>query len=190
MRCYVSLSCIALICLAGLTNGQQVEQKEKYAAVPSEQALITVVHQQDCPLQFEEAKCLISLDGHLVPSYYLRNQGAKPIRSFTVGSPGSTWTWSYEASGKLMVPGQRVPDLEENSEIVPLTKELRDKLKLHGPMKTLIVLMVIRVEYADGSMYNAESAFSSMEMYLSDLADKANETEWRRKQKILSRVSP
>ena len=54
---------------------------------------------------------------------------------------------------------------EQEIEIVPLTKEVREKLKLEGPMKGVTILMVVSVEYADGTSYNDEITSKALENY-------------------------
>jgi hypothetical protein len=94
----------------------------------------------------------------------MRNVGGKPIRSVsyadwnTFGTGGHSG-WSGKLSGEIVMPGQLVPlsDGDSQDEIVPLTEKLRSKLKLDGSMKAIIVLMIRRVEYADGTVYTDEA---------------------------------
>lgn len=188
MRYVTCFLCLMIIGMTLVANGQQdvLQKKEVYVVAPNEKILVTIVSQPDCPLQIEEAKYLCPIEGGVGrPSYYVRNRGTKPIRSITVGSPLGTWGWSEEFTGKLLMPGERLFDSEtdEELEVTPLTKELRNKLKLNGPMTGLVVLMVLRVEYADGSTYDAQSTFDAMVTFLDDLADKAYEAESQRKRK-------
>jgi hypothetical protein len=50
-------------------------------------------------------------------------------------------------------------------EIVPLTEDLRDKLKLRGPMTAVSVFIILRVEFEDGSVYSDERAFAALQEY-------------------------
>jgi hypothetical protein len=150
---------LSVICSASAQQADQ-KQKRRFVVVPAEQALVTIAFQPDCPLQFEEAELLAAIDGRGgTAGYAIRNKGAKPIRSFTIDVPGATVTWSEELTKRLFMPGERTPD--DDIEIVPLTDELRNKLKLTGPMKTVAVFMVIRIEYADGTVYSAESTYKA-----------------------------
>jgi hypothetical protein len=58
-----------------------------------------------------------------------------------------------------------------------LTDELRKKLKLQPPMKGVLVLMVIRVEFTDGSLYDDEPVFLALTSYFQELGNKAERSE-------------
>lgn len=176
MKDKLILLCFSWLCLLSTASSQETgkQQKWKYVVAPPEQFLVTVAYQPKCPLQFEEVKYLAGLDGGGSPAFIVRNKGDKPIRAFTVGSSGWTLGWSEKFTKKLLLPGERAFG-DDDVEIVPLTGELRDKLKLNGPMRAVIVLMVIRVEYADGSVYSAESTYKALRAYSEDLSElKAN----------------
>jgi len=135
--------------------------------LPAEQALLAVAYQPDSPLEFENPKLLQQIGGHWGQSFNVRNRGTKPIRAFDIGtSAGSGWGWKANDPSAFIVPGQR-PGREEadDDEIIPLTEQLRDQLKLRGPMKGVVILMVVRVEYADGSVYDAGQAFEAMQEF-------------------------
>lgn len=66
------------------------------------------------------------------------------------------------------MPGDKTPG-DDNAEIVPLTDELRDKLKLKGPMRALVVFMIVHIEYADGTVYSAESTYKAFLKYGDEL---------------------
>jgi hypothetical protein len=66
---------------------------------------------------------------------------------------------------------------EDWTQIVPLTSELREKLKLQGPMQGLVILMVIRVEFTDGTVYDDEKVYKAMVSYMDDLQNKLNRQE-------------
>lgn len=175
MRRKIILLWFMLICFVGSVSAQQVDrqQKRRFVVVPADQVLVTVAQQPECPLKFEEAKMLADMNGSKVSAHAMRNEGTKPIRSFTVTILGGTMTESEEFTKKLLMPGEKTSG--EDIEIVPLTKELRDKLKLNGPMRFIMVFMVIRVEYADGSIYSAEPAYKAFQKFSDELDDiKAN----------------
>lgn len=50
---------------------------------------------------------------------------------------------------------------DERSEIVPLSKELSEKLRLKEEMKGIVVLMVVSVEFSDGTKYDDEKTFKA-----------------------------
>ncbi len=175
MKDKIILLCFMCLCFAGSANSQQVDgkQKWKFVVVPAEQVLVTVAAQPLCPIQFENIKYLAGVDGGRSPSFTVRNKGNKPIRAITVG--GSDWTleWSEKFTHTLLMPGgEAFSEKEEDDvEIVPLSDELRNKLQLKGSMRSVLVLMVIRVEYADGSVYDAEPTYKALQKYTEMLTD-------------------
>lgn len=180
MRYVINIFCFVFACSTALVYGQQAnpQEKQEFVIVPSEQALVTVASQPDCPLQFEDARLLALTDGGETVTYYVRNRGAKPIRAFTVGTTSSIWEWPGKATGKLLMPGQRLP--EETDAVVPLTDALRDKLKLQGPMRSLTVLIVRRVEFADGSVYSGEKTFNALRTFLNEIQRRWDAAESQR----------
>lgn len=166
MRNKIILMCFVFVCSAGALNGQKAnrQEKSKFVVVPSEQVLVTTAEQPGCPLQLEEVKYLAAIEGGGSPSFEIRNKGNKPIRSFTVGGPDWTMSWSQKVTKKLLMPGERAEGLND-AEIVNVSDELRDKLNLKGPMRSILVIMVVRVEYADGSTYSAETTYEALQKY-------------------------
>jgi hypothetical protein len=164
MRQLITTLCVSfLIALSHLTHAQELE-KNRYVVVPREEALISVAVQPDCPIKFENVRLLARVGGGGGVDFRMRNVGDKPVRSIsyahwnTFGNGG--WSaWPGEITHELVKPGQLVPLSagDSPSEIIPLTKALRSKMKLGGSMKAVIVLMIRRVEYADGTVYEDQA---------------------------------
>jgi len=68
-------------------------------------------------------------------------------------------------------------------EVVPLTKELRQKLELQGPMRATVVLMVIRVEFTDGTVFDDEAVYNALCAFLEDLQFKLERLEYLEKKR-------
>jgi hypothetical protein len=172
MRHFISTLCFLCIWVVSTISGQPgaAQEKRRYVVLPSDQGLLAIANQPDCPLEFEGPKLLQRIGGGWGQSFNIRNRGAKPIRAFTVGtSHGSEWGWKAADPAYLIMPGQKPKEPkwsgDSGDEIVPLTEELRDKLKLRGSMKGVVILMVVRVEYADDTVYDAEQAYKAMYEY-------------------------
>ena len=166
---------LLLLCAGAViaVRGQQVDSPDehRFVVVPRDQGLILVVSQPDCPLRFEDVKLHVNMNGAWVKSFKVRNQGTKPIRNYTIAAIGSDeWSWEAPNSAHYIMPGQTAPPLGPNNEveIVPLTKALREKLKLQGPMKGIVALIVVRLEYDDGSVFE-EEGFESQKEYFEKL---------------------
>jgi len=131
---------------------------------------MTIASQPESPIRFEEVKFLASVDGGgNSPAFHVTNIGSKPIRSFTIGGPDWTMTWSEEFARKLLMPGEKAL-AKDDVEIVPLTDKLRANLKLDKPMAVLVV-MVIEVQYADGTNYNARPTYQALQKYTERLLE-------------------
>jgi hypothetical protein len=146
---------------------------------PAQTIFLTVAAQPECPLKIENARMLLSVDGG--PTFYtyqLVNRGHKPIHYFTVSAwPGGTLSnpppWDGRITTRLLMPGRSVAGtdkLDPGMEIVPLTSELRTKLKLDGIMKAVVVLMVDQIRYADGSVYDNRPTLESLGAYFEKVA--------------------
>ena len=167
MKTIVTLSVV----LFGATSvcAQQASQpKIRAVEIPREVSLVSGAYQPNCPLQFENAKFLAGVEGGGLTAYDLRNRGTKPIGRISIGdSTGSRWSWDVAKEHGPVMPGQLVPpwSAEDWIQTVPLTDELREKLKLRPPMKGVLVLMVIRVEFTDGTVYDDEPVFLALQSY-------------------------
>lgn len=174
---------LLLFCLCNTVAGQENKPNENggFVTVPNELVLLVIASQPQAPIRFEEASLLMSVDGRdLAVTYNLYNSGAKPIRYLTAAiwtsfGTGGTVTGSGPSSGtitdKLIQPGETIKE-NGHHRIVPLTAELREKLKLRGTVKTMVVLMVKSITFADGTLYSDESTFRATQSYFEALSDK------------------
>ncbi len=164
----------AILCVFAMNTAysheSSTQESHRYIVIPSDQGLVLILPQPDCPLEFEDIKLLADARGLWIPAFRLRNQGKKPIRAVTVAAPGNgEWGWQAADSLHYVMPGEIVPLGEDNNdEIVPLTEALREKLKLKGPMKGVLVLVVVQVEFADGLTFH-EGAYNSLKEYFEKL---------------------
>lgn len=184
MRYRLVFALLACVCagyaFAASRGGAQ--EKQRHVVLPREVALPSAASQPDCPMQFEKIQFLWSLDGRERVSLTLRNRGTKPVSGVTFGyaaSHGGGWvlSWPTRMTGEVVLPGQAVPLSENESriEVIPMTDELRDKLKLRGPMQAVAVFMVIRVKFADGTVYDDEPLFKSLQTYFDEVAAKTGQ---------------
>lgn len=166
-----------LICIAwaGIAFGLSAQEQvtERVVIMPPDFALPVIAYQPDCPLKIEEVKLFSYLSGGGGSSTTVRNKGTKPIRSYTIGAWNTVGTggWFEQPVKGTLLPGQvDVPSSGEEVEVVELTESLREQLKLSGGMKAVVVFMVVRVEYADGSVYNDEPIHEALKTHLDSIA--------------------
>ena len=174
---------VMLFCLSNTVAGQENKptQNGGYVIVPNELVLLVIASQPQAPIRFEVASLLMSVDGRdLAVSYNLYNSGPKPIRHlvaamWTSFGTGGTLTGSGPSSGtitgKLIQPGETIKE-QGNHRIVPLTTELREKLKLRDTVNAMVILMVRSITFADGTTYSDESTFKATQSYFERLSDK------------------
>lgn len=165
------------ICAAGMFGQEKKVGNYLFVPTPREIVLPVIAVQPDCPLKFENAANLTGVGGGGQTRYQIRNVGTKPIRRFEVmSSAGMGGTW-FRNDGTLLMPGQLAPyatrrcETCPQDEVIPLTDELRDKLNLKGSMKSIVVLMIVSVEFADGTKFDDEKAFNAMTSFIQDLAE-------------------
>ncbi|MGH9963072.1 MAG: hypothetical protein ACREBC_39145, partial [Pyrinomonadaceae bacterium] len=116
--------------------------------------------------------------------YKARNVSSKAIATFTViswTSKGAGGTLPVLQWGKapLMYSGDVLDSMkdEQNHEILPLTEELREKLKqdvkmlFEGKMAEIYFLLVDQVLFADGSVYKDKAVSDSLSEFLSRNAE-------------------
>ena len=168
---------LLILSFAVVTYGQQSIPQRKYVVVPSKVMLLLIASQPDCPLKFEDAQLLTSAnkDGAWGASYKLRNLGTKPIQSVSVAmwtSDGSGGTLSSPGGNDKppILPGETVSGGTE--EVIPLTDELRAKLQLEEPMKAMVVLLVEKIKFVDGTVYNNEGVSQAVLGYFSNLENR------------------
>jgi hypothetical protein len=174
----VTLVILLILSFAVVTYAQQSVPQRKYVVVPPKVMLLLTASQPDCPLKFDDAQLLISAnkDGAWGASYKLRNAGSRPIQSVSVVM------WTSDGSGGTLdsprgndktpiMPGETVSGGTE--EVIPLTDELRAKLQLEEPMKAVVVLLVEKIKFADGSVYNNEGVSQALLGYFNDLENRS-----------------
>ncbi len=67
------------------------------------------------------------------------------------------------------MPGQKLLAGEQSLEIVGLTPELIGQLKLAGPVRAVVTLLVENVEYTDGSVFSDRKTVKGLDDYFVDI---------------------
>lgn len=184
---YFCWLCLLFAIAGGSANGQESDSKEgrQFVVMPRDIGLPLVVVQPESPLEFVDTQLLLSVSSRLwVPSFRLRNCGTKPIPAFTVAAAGTgEWGWKADGPAKYLMPGQLMTLNGDgrDDEIVPLTEALRNKLGLRGPMKGIIALLVVSVEYGDGSHFQ-ENGYEELTVYLDTVRGILSDPHFKRPQ--------
>lgn len=176
----ILLLCLVCFWLGGSIWAQQRSEERKFIIPPNDMYLLTVASQADCPIQIENANLLffIGPGSNWGASYRLRNAGTKPLRiqsitlsMWTAQGVGETWQELTQDTEKAVLPGEVITIREDHRkiEIVPLTDEIREKMKLRGPLKAVVVLMVEQVKFSDGSVYSDERTSKALQSYFQSI---------------------
>jgi hypothetical protein len=167
--------CLLLFSVGGSVCAQQHSER-KFIIPPNDIYLLTVASQAGCPIQIENATLLffIGPGSNWGARYRLRNVAAKPLRiqsitlsMWTALGVGSTWQEFTQDAEKAVLPGELLTTREDDPkiEIVALTDEIRDRLKLRGPLHAVVVLMVQQVRFSDGSVYSDQRTSTALQSY-------------------------
>jgi hypothetical protein len=180
----IRMLCLVLVCGAIVSKGQETKEspaKQRAVVVPRDIVLVSIASQPDSPLQIESPVFLAYLRGGGGEVFRLRNRGNKPIRKYTVAVISANDTgwqsdWPTSASTSVLMPGDFYPSNVETErfEIVPLTESLRKQLHLDGRMFGMSVVMIVRVEFSDGTSYDDATTFKALQAYFKDLALKVD----------------
>lgn len=179
MCCRIVLLCVACF-YANSVWAQQGSEERQFFIPPNDIYLLTVASQADCPIQIENARLLffIGPGSNWSASYRLRAAGMKPLRirsitlsMWTAQGVGSTWEELTQAAEKAVLPGELITIREDDPkiEIVPLTDEIRNRMKLRAPMHAVVVLMVEQVKFSDGSVYSDERTSKALRSYFQNI---------------------
>jgi hypothetical protein len=188
MKHLIKVMWLVCICAMSVLAQQGESPTRKFVEIPREIGLPLIAIQPNCPIKIEQVRLVAGVEGGSTDISRLRNISAKPIRSVTIASSsGSLITYARD-KGVLVMPGQLVPKLSEENlkckecvkdEIVPLTDELREKLKLKGEMKSIVILMIVNVEFTDGTKYDDEKTYQAMQILMDNLGDALRQREQR-----------
>lgn len=171
-------------------SSQEARIGAKAVVIPSEIYMSTVVAQPDCPLKIERALVARMLDGSQKEFFQARNTGTKPIVFFQVAmwhsdNSGLNAIWPYKRTQNVVLPGELAPSkiTDGSVEFVPLTENLKEKLGLTGTMRKIVFFMVFKIEFQDGSVYDATALLNALEQHLTMFEEKYEKEQFRRPNK-------
>ncbi len=171
MRHLAGILFLTLICgdLTGRETQNERREKMEFFVEPRESVLPVVVRQPDCPLELENLEFHHYKIGGGAQNYGVRNRSAKPIIRFVVatigfGGGGSLDDIKPRTRSEWLMPGESWPRSRDgySSSVVPLTNEMRKQYGIGPPMKAIVICLVVRVEFADGSIYSDEVVYKEL----------------------------
>lgn len=168
-------------------KSDSAQEKIHLYRIPVENVLPVFAYQPDSPIEFLKAESWGSLEGGGFQQYHFRNRSSKAIKSYKVSvlnTSGGGSSIEFEASSQAgyLMPGEEYPRKNEldsdpgRVEVVPLTDKLRREKKLNG-MKAVVIFIVIKVEFADGTVFDNEKIYNALEKFFDDHSTFPDEKE-------------
>lgn len=142
------------------TNG------DTYYLLPKTYVLPVVVVQNDCPIIIERFFPVADSQGKIHTEYRVRNTGTKAVKSYRIAR------WYSDNTGFLqygaMPSGAKV--LQPNSLIdTSVTKNFQaidSKARNYRTMEKIAFAMIVDIEFADGSVFDAVADFEALTTHL------------------------
>jgi hypothetical protein len=163
---------------AGTIFPQPSGERIKFIVPPPTDYVLTILSQPECPIRIENPKLLLAVGfGNWGASFQLRNAAPKAleVQSITFsmwGSGGAGQTWEELAADKYKTvsTGQLITMQEPSRrpEVVPITDEIRRKMKLSGELKAVVVLMIEQIRFSDGTMYQDLATSKALQTFLAN----------------------
>ena len=169
MRYLVMIGLLLVATESALSQG-----KIKYERVPDQIALVAIASQTDCPLKIEDATLLKRIDqsGVLI-KYQLRNVSNKPIEFVSVMIQHSSGTGGNSMPmprvKKVLLPNETLESVSDpiDYEIVGVYRP-DEKSPASEELKTLCILLVDKVQFTDGSIYEAPKTLNALYRFFRD----------------------
>ena len=167
---------VTMITLLIIATGSAMSQgKIKYETVPDDMVLVAIASQTNCPLKIEDATFLKRTDqpGVLI-KYRLRNVSNRSIEfvslmiQYSSGSGGNSTPMPRVK--KILLPNETLESVSEpiDYEIVGVYRP-DQKSSASEELKTLCILLVEKVEFTDGSVYQAPKTVDALFRFFQDL---------------------
>jgi hypothetical protein len=174
-RTNLAVLVFTILLLLGNSSKAISQSSKKAVKIPQDIILPMIVYQPDCPLKLTSTDVWLYLSGGEEIYLVYRNDGTKPVKSCKVGyisTKGISGTIAFENTDGSTMPGKELsigrPPYEQ---LVPLTDELRKQLGIQGPMRSVIMVAVLRVEFADGSVYDNEQLYKEIKDHFKQLCN-------------------
>ncbi len=159
----------------GVDAQSKTSRDRSYVMVPSAEITLAIVAQPGAPVRIEDPKLFMNMQTHdFEISYNVRNVGTKAISSVTPvmwTSYGTGGTLNPHPATGVLEPGAIIKT-SAPEQVTELTAELRNELGWKGRMKGLLIVMIERVTFADGTTYLDVDASNALLHYFEVLSDK------------------
>lgn len=158
-------------------SGQSTQQSpDQCFDVHGETIHPVIAYQSDCPIEFTKVRVVGCLGGGNWYMYQIRNRSMKPIIAYTINTitsagTGNEASFIADTKREQLMPGEIRPTSMEKSwrvTIVPNPDKLKPKSNANNIMKGIVIYMIRRVEFADGSIYNGEQEYKFLKNFFNE----------------------
>jgi hypothetical protein len=157
-----------LFLLLLLTNiNAQISERTKVKLVGRDIIFPVIAYQENCPLKILKFMVVENYNGRYKTEYAIKNVGKKSIKAYRIAQQYNDWSHGFFGYGELpankalFTPGTIV-DTTGNLQIVSDLKASSGS----DTLKNIIFMMVVDIEFADGSKYTDETSFNALDDFL------------------------
>jgi hypothetical protein len=182
-----NLSLLFLLLLAQLfiTSQTKAQEKERVFDVPLKYVSFMLLSDSKSPIQLSNPKVLADEKGNLDWFYTISNNTDKSVKSFKIYGFDAFVNPSYEAAPEgtaidefSFLPYESFSILNENKyEISELTDKLAEKFKLSENRKRIWIVIVTKVEFFDGTTYDAKAKYTDIKKFIDQMQNEDYEAE-------------
>jgi hypothetical protein len=129
-----------------------------------------IVSQPDCPLKVEYAIVAKQTTGNSV-FYKVKNVGNKKVHDYTVATwfsdnTGNVLTGIMPNGSNLIKPGQTVNGIPDSLLVSDQNRKTGEVEKTGKGLKVIVFVMIVEIEFSDGSQYSAVGTRNALEEHL------------------------
>ncbi len=157
---------VILVCLSTLVGFAQDKSESIYPPV-AESILPTIIVQNDSPLKVESFGVEYGDYGEIQTYYSVRNVSDKPVAAYRVArwfsnNSGFVGPGTLPDKAKFLRPGEVAG--RSRTEPTISSRQLQETSKKE--IKFFVFILIVEVDFADGTRYTAEPLFHAMEKHL------------------------
>ncbi len=166
---------VAFLILTVISEGFAQEKKRVYE-VPPEYVSVLLVSDPDCPLQLSNPRFLKYEKGTFEKVYSLANVSDKPVIRFQIKE--LSWLGGQESTknstlvkGQKFLPQENFSTLsnEDQLEFLEFNEKVFRDQELRTRPKDIWIVIVTKVEMADGTIYDISSKYEDVERFVKKL---------------------
>jgi hypothetical protein len=170
------LFCMLLMQFHSAQETRGFSQKSDKVKLPGDIALSAMAYQPDCPLKISSVDIIAYLNGGGGKTVNLRNEGGKPIKSFTIAHITTLGTSSELAinelqSNEMILPGgEMMLGDTDHSQRSLITDAVNKQMGFQGGMQFVSLSLILKIKFADGTIYTDEKTFNALRQHFKKIS--------------------